>query len=65
MKQAREALFKIKEHTNNQILIVGLPLEYSGAVYNVAIVLQNKKILGIIPKVNLPRTGEFYELGFY
>ena len=65
LKQAREALFKIKEHTNNQILIVGLPLEYSGAIYNVAVVLQNKKILGIIPKVNLPRTGEFYETRFF
>ena len=65
LKQAKEALYMIKEHTNNQILILGMPLEYSGAIYNVAVVLQNKKILGIIPKVNLPRTGEFYETRFF
>lgn len=65
LKQAKDALYLVKEHTGQQIIIIGLPFEYCGAIYNVAAVLQNKKILGIIPKVNLPRTGEFYETRFF
>ncbi len=43
------------------ILIIGLPLEIEGVLYNTAFVIQKDKILGIIPKYYLPNTGEFYE----
>ncbi len=43
------------------ILIIGLPLEIEGVLYNTAFVIQKNKILGVVPKYYLPNTGEFYE----
>ncbi len=43
------------------IVIVGAPLEIDGILYNCAFVLQQDKLLGIVPKFYLPNTGEFYE----
>lgn len=65
LKQALEALKIIKDASDNKVLIVGLPFEYAGAIYNTCAVIQNKKILGMIPKVNLPRTGEFNETRYF
>jgi len=50
--------------TNNPfkgIVIFGAPLEIEGILYNVAFVVKNDKILGIVPKFYLPNTQEFYE----
>lgn len=65
LKNTLSALKKIRDITSEKIAIVGLPFEYAGAIYNCACVLQNGKILGIIPKVNLPRTGEFLETRYF
>lgn len=65
LKDAKEALKVLVENSTDQIMIVGLPLEYCGAIYNCACVIQNKKILGIVPKANLPRTGEFVETRYF
>ena len=43
------------------VLIVGAPVEHSGALYNCAVVISKGKILGIIPKSFLPNYREFYE----
>jgi NAD+ synthase (glutamine-hydrolysing) len=43
------------------VSIVGLPLIINGRIYNCAAVLQKGKILGIVPKTNLPNYNEFYE----
>ncbi|MDR1809989.1 MAG: NAD(+) synthase [Prevotella sp.] len=43
------------------IAIVGIPLEASGNLYNVAVVFQRGRILGIVPKTFMPNYGEFYE----
>ena len=40
---------------------LGLPLLLQGQLYNVAAVLENGSVLGIVPKVMLPTYGEFYE----
>jgi NAD+ synthase (glutamine-hydrolysing) len=42
-------------------IIVGLPLSYSGVLYNCAAVVDNGKIAGIVPKSYLPNYGEYYE----
>lgn len=42
-------------------LIVGLPLEVDGELYNCGAFLHNGKVLGIVPKTYLPNYGEFYE----
>ena len=42
-------------------LIVGLPLEVEGELFNCGAFLHNGKVLGIVPKTYLPNYGEFYE----
>ena len=43
------------------VLVVGLPLSFGDQLYNCAAVLQRGKILGLVPKQNIPNYGEFYE----
>lgn len=43
------------------IIICGMPLEIEEMVLNVALVIQGKKILGVVPKFYLPNTKEFYD----
>lgn len=45
----------------DMLLVVGLPLRHKGKLYNCAAVLLCGRVLGIIPKTNLPNYGEFYE----
>lgn len=43
------------------VIIIGLPIEYNGKLYNCGAVLYKGKILGIVPKSYLPNYNEFYE----
>lgn len=43
------------------ILIVGFSLGYNNSIYNCAALLQRGKILGVVPKTNIPNYREFYE----
>jgi NAD+ synthase (glutamine-hydrolysing) len=43
------------------LLIVGAPLRHHGRVYNVALVIQRGRLLGVAPKAYLPNYREFYE----
>ncbi len=63
LRRAKETLLHIVEESREkQILIgVGLPLEWEGKLYNTAAFIQNGKLLGIVPKKNLPNYSEFYE----
>ena len=65
LEEVKQALKYIVDSSTEQILLVGLPLEYCGGIYNCAVVIQNKKILGVIPKVTMPRTGEFSETRYF
>lgn len=65
LNETLNALKYLVDNSSNQIMIVGLPLEYCGGIYNCAAVIQNKKILGIIPKITMPRTGEFNETRYF
>jgi NAD+ synthase (glutamine-hydrolysing) len=40
---------------------VGLPVDFRGSLYNCAAVLYDGALLGLVPKVNIPNYGEFYE----
>lgn len=53
--------YLLKNNPYKGILVVGLPLEIEGVLYNTAFVIQESVILGIVPKYYLPNTGEFYE----
>jgi len=60
---AEKALHELQLLTYNTsiLLIVGMPVRLQNQLYNVAVVLQSGKILGIVPKTNLPNNNEFYE----
>jgi NAD+ synthase (glutamine-hydrolysing) len=42
-------------------VIVGLPVRTGGKLFNAAAVLQGGRVLGVVPKINLPNGNEFYE----
>ena len=43
------------------IVLVGAPLQVENDLFNCAFVMTDGEVVGIVPKVNLPNTGEFYE----
>lgn len=53
LKKQTKALEYIIENSTDQVLIVGGSFEYLSSLYNVAYVIQNGELLGIVPKVNL------------
>lgn len=55
------AAYTKKFGKNGAVLIVGLPIEYVGELFNCAACIQNGKVLALIPKTYLPNYGEFYE----
>ncbi|MFA5006436.1 MAG: NAD(+) synthase [Candidatus Izemoplasmatales bacterium] len=51
----------LKPSPYDGVVVCGMPLEVNEMVLNVAVVLQNEKILGVVPKFYLPNTREYYE----
>ena len=45
----------------NLLAIVGMPVKSCGKLFNVAVVIQAGKILGVVPKTHLPNYSEYYE----
>lgn len=43
------------------LVFVGVPFEWKGKLYNAAAVMQDGKLLGIVPKTHIPTYAEFYE----
>ena len=62
LEESLRALISVATATegHDAIVIVGLPVEREGRLYNVAAVLQDGVILGMIPKANIPSYGEFF-----
>ncbi len=65
IQESYDALALLLENNDNHLVIVGTLLEYNSALYNVSVVIEGSKILGIIPKVYLPRNNEFYDSRFF
>ncbi len=63
LDEAQRALGSIADATTavDALIMVGLPLRVGGKLLNVAAVLNHGKVLGFVPKVNLPAYHEFYE----
>lgn len=63
LNSAREELRRITAFTlgKNVLTALGLPLCRDGKLYNTAAVIQNGRLLGLIPKKNIPNYSEFYE----
>lgn len=41
--------------------VVGLPVPANGRLYNCAAMLAEERVLGLVPKMYLPTSGEYYE----
>ena len=64
LDKAKLGLFDLAEQTGdlNSVIIVGLPYEFGGKLFNVAAVIHQGDIVGIVPKQNVPNYSEFYEM---
>jgi NAD+ synthase (glutamine-hydrolysing) len=61
-----KGLFDIMDYTKQRgehsaAVVVGLPFEKDGELFNVAAFIQNGNLIAIVPKTYLPNYGEFYE----
>lgn len=63
LEKAKEQLLVTAEHTKgtDALIFVGLPFLKESKLYNVAAALYDGKVLGFIPKANIPAYAEFYE----
>lgn len=64
INSAKDALENITLKTAglDAVIVVGVPIKSGSALYNCAAVLYKGKILGFVPKKNIPNYGEFYEV---
>ncbi len=62
-KAVREGLAEMVEASTSSstVAIAGVPLWHTGRLYNCAVVMQEGKILGAVPKSFVPEHKEYYE----
>ncbi len=67
LRSAMEEVKRIAEATVDKTLvtIIGFPFERQGRLYNTAAVLHRGRILGLVPKQNIPNYDEFYESRYF
>lgn len=67
LRQAMEQVKSIAGATKDKeiISVIGFPYERQGKLYNTAAVIQNGRILGLVPKMSIPNYGEFYESRYF
>ncbi len=67
VKRASNALTEILDATKalDILFAVGLPIAVDDKIYNVAAVCKGGKVLGFVPKANLPDYGEHHETRFF
>ena len=63
IRRCEAALGRILAETagNPAVIALGMPVRSGNALYNCAVILQNGRILGAVPKEYLPNYQEFYE----
>ncbi len=64
LEGAIDALALIRNASTSLDLLtcVGLPMAFEGRLYNCAVFIKGGRILGIVPKRNLPNYGVYYEM---
>lgn len=64
LSAAKASLGRIAAHTAGMgiLVFVGLPLMYNGKLYNVAAAVSGGRVIGLVPKKNIPNYSEFYEM---
>lgn len=68
LENAKEALGEIVEKSkelDGVLTVIGMPLEVSDRLYNVAVAYTGGRILAVIPKENIPNYKEFYEARYF
>jgi NAD+ synthase (glutamine-hydrolysing) len=67
LDSAREALLDVARATAGrpQLVVVGLPLLVGASLFNVAAVLHDGRVIGVVPKQFLPTYKEFYEARWF
>ena len=66
LDMARKGLYDLTMYTkkygeNGAALVVGVPFEKEGELFNCAALIQNGSLIALVPKTYLPNYGEFYE----
>ena len=64
LRAAHSGLAQIAEFTGSYprlMVVVGLPVQVAGQMYNCAAVITAGKVIGLVPKTYLPNHHEFYE----
>ena len=64
---AMRALERITRATegSDMVVAIGVPIVFGHLLYNCAAIVQNGRVLGVIPKTHLGNYGEFYEKRTY
>ncbi len=67
LASAKAELENIAQHTRKKqmLCMVGVPLKRGSSLYNCAAVLFDGRILGVVPKKNIPNYSEFYEMRYF
>lgn len=61
-EKSAEALQRIIDAAeSNMMVAVGMPIACDNQVFNCAVMIQGKRILGVVPKTYMPNYKEFYE----
>lgn len=65
--KAYEGLKDLVDYSKDKmiVIIVGSPIKCENKLYNCAVVINNGKILGIVPKTYIPNYNEFYEMRWF
>ncbi len=63
LSEAEKSLCTLLELTKNYniVSIVGIPVAFENKIYNCAVIFQQGKLLGVVPKSYIPSYSEFYE----
>ena len=64
LNAAQDSLKHIVEHSTGMkmLVFVGMPFMHQGKLFNVAAAICGGRLLGLVPKKNIPNYSEFYEL---
>ncbi|MDR2913803.1 MAG: NAD(+) synthase [Tannerella sp.] len=67
LDRAKDAILQLVEKTKklNILCAVGIPLATENKLFNTAVVFQNGRILGVIPKSFIPNYKEFQEMRWF
>jgi NAD+ synthase (glutamine-hydrolysing) len=67
ISSAEKAVEEIVKFTEGKVIttVVGVPVRINSRLFNCAAVIHNGEILGIVPKVHIPNSKEFYEARWF